>query len=121
MAQNLQIDFWDKELLDRAIEQSSLPAEKLAAVDEKKANPWLHRVWYDQNDKELRGKPANEILFILQSRLILEQAQKSSCIFVGRCADEVLRKNHVEHISLDVYKRQEGRRTDVILKRNRST
>ena len=24
LAQNLQIDFWDKELLDRAIEQSSL-------------------------------------------------------------------------------------------------
>ena len=78
LAQNLQIDFWDKELLDQVIEQSSLPAEKLAAVDEKKANPWLHRVWYDQNDKELRGKPANEILFILQSRLILEQAQKAA-------------------------------------------
>ena len=92
LAQNLQIDFWDKELLDQVIEQSSLPAEKLAAVDEKKANPWLHRVWYDQNDKELRGKPANEILFILQSRLILEQAQKGSCIFVGRCADQVERK-----------------------------
>ena len=102
LAQNLQIDFWDKELLDQVIEQSSLPAEKLAAVDEKKANPWLHRVWYDQNDKELRGKPANEILFILQSRLILEQAQKGSCIFVGRCADQVLRQNDVEHISLFV-------------------
>ena len=102
LAQNLQIDFWDKELLDQVIEQSSLPAEKLAAVDEKKANPWLHRVWYDQNDKELRGKPANEILFILQSRLILEQAQKGSCIFVGRFADQVLRQNDVEHISLFV-------------------
>ena len=33
LAQNLQIDFWDKELLDQVIEQSSLPAEKLAAVE----------------------------------------------------------------------------------------
>ena len=55
-----------------------------------------------RTDKELRGKPANEILFILQSRLILEQAQKGSCIFVGRCADQVLRQNDVEHISLFV-------------------
>lgn len=34
--------------------------------------------------------------------MILEQAQKGSCIFVGRCADQVLRQNDVEHISLFV-------------------
>lgn len=100
LAQQLDIPFWDKELLDKAIEQSGMPPEHLQKVDERKANPWLHRVWYEVQDKELRGKPANEILFSLQSRIILEEARQGSAVFVGRCADEVLRRNQIERVSL---------------------
>lgn len=50
--------------------------------------------------KRLRGKTANEILFALQSRIILEEAKQGDAIFVGRCADEVLRRNQIERVSL---------------------
>lgn len=100
MAQQLGIPFWDKELLDKAIEQSGMPPEHLKKVDERKVNPWLHRVWYDVQDKRLRGKTVNEILFALQSRIILEEAKQGDAIFVGRCADEVLRRNQIERVSL---------------------
>ena len=47
-----------------------------------------------------KGQPAEDILFEMQSRVILELARKESCIIVGRCADAVLRAAGIPVISL---------------------
>mgnify|MGYP002286334986 CR=1 FL=1 len=39
-------------------------------------------------------------MFRMQSAVILEAAQKESCVFVGRCADDVLKKAGVDRLSL---------------------
>ena len=38
-----------------------------------------------------KGQPAEDILFEMQSQVILELARQGPCIIVGRCADYILR------------------------------
>ena len=47
-----------------------------------------------------KGQPAEDILFEMQSQVILELAQMGPCIIVGRCADVVLRAAGIPTVSL---------------------
>ena len=47
-----------------------------------------------------KGQPAEDILFEMQSQVILELAQKDPCIIVGRCADAILKSAGIPVISL---------------------
>ena len=92
--------FYDHELVEAAIKRSNIEAETLKDADEERANPWIHKVLYQSEEKDLRGLSANDITFQLQRREILELSNRNNCIFVGRCADYVLEKAGVKHISL---------------------
>lgn len=100
LAEILDFQFYDQALVTKAISRSSISSEILEKVDEKKENSWLHSVVYDAADQNLRGISANEAMFRMQSAVILEAAQKESCVFVGRCADDVLKKAGVDRLSL---------------------
>ena len=92
--------FLDRKLVEEAAERSGIAMEHLEKEDEKKANPWLHNVWYKSEDESLRGLSANDILFRVQSRYILECARKGSNVFVGRCADYVMKKAEIPYVSI---------------------
>lgn len=100
IAQNLDLSFYDEELLENAVEKTKIAYKKLQKADEKKANAFFHTVLYDTEDKNLRGLSANDILFEVQKKIILELAQDNKCVFVGRCADYVLSKENIKYISL---------------------
>lgn len=100
MAEKSGLSFYDYELVEAAIKRGDIEAGILEKADEKRANPWMHKVLYQSGEKELNGLSANDITFQLQSREILELSQKNSCIFVGRCADYVLKKANIKHTSL---------------------
>lgn len=51
---------------------------------------------HEGNHHVLRGKPTSEVLFALQSHEIRRIARHEECVFVGRCADYVLRGEDVE-------------------------
>lgn len=100
LAKKLGYKFHDREMIEIAGEKSRISLERLEKEDEKKANPWLHRIWYESEDESLRGITMNDILFKVQSRYILECAKKSGNVFVGRCADYVLKKADIPYVSL---------------------
>ena len=100
LAQTLGFRFYDQALVTEAAGRSSISSEILENADEKKENFWLHSVVYDDADRNLRGISANEAMFRMQSAVILEAAQKENCIFVGRCADDVLKKAGMDRLSL---------------------
>lgn len=102
IADKLGLAFYDKVLLDEALARTTLPQEEGEKADEKRHNPWLHRVWYDVQNKELRGLSANDMLFCVQSLIITEFAEQSDCVFIGRCADYILESAGIERISLFV-------------------
>ena len=71
-----------------------------AYYDEKAANPWLFKGFYEGGPKVKQGQSAEDVLYDMQSEIILELAEKGDCIIVGRCADHVLESKHVDCLSL---------------------
>lgn len=101
LAENLQLPFYDQELIARVMEKTELfPPAEVERVDEKKTNPLLHSVYYGGNEKEFRGLSSNDITFKLQGKVILEAAKEGGAVFVGRCADFILEQAGIEHRSI---------------------
>ena len=76
LAARLGIDFYDKELIRLASEESGLCCEFFEKADEKASNCL-----------------SNDALFKVQSDVIRRLAEEKSCLFVGRCADYILREH----------------------------
>ncbi len=96
LATMLNIPIYDKELITEAAGKSDLHVDVAKKADEAAANSLLYTLAMGSN---VFGSamafgykmPVNDKLFILQSDIIREYAAKGSCIFIGRCADYVLR------------------------------
>lgn len=95
LAKRLDMAFYDKELIALASQQSGLAKEVFEKADEKKRFTLtggllgLKSPVLDENFSN--SYLWNEMLFKIQSDVIRELAGEESCIFVGRCADYILR------------------------------
>lgn len=98
LAKSLDINYYDKEILKAAAKESGIVEEVFEKADEKPASsllyslhassPFSHGGFIDYSDYL-----TNDKLFLFQSETIRNLAQKSSCVFIGRCADYILRGN----------------------------
>ena len=75
-----------------AAQRAEVREELFADKDEKAANPWLFKGFYEGGPKVRQGQSAEDVLFQIQREIILELAEKGDCIIVGRCADDILEK-----------------------------
>ena len=97
IAQRLGIGVYDKQLIKLAAEQSGLCPEVFERVDEKESrNLFSTLVAYLRSPfvgSEYAGSNvlSNDALFKIQSDVIRDIAARESCVFVGRCADYILR------------------------------
>lgn len=101
LARILGVPLYDKEFIEAAETASGIKAETLEPADERRENRWLYSIHFNAAE-DYRGLSANEILFRVQSGLVLEYAEKSDCVIVGRCADYVLGAAGFRHISVFV-------------------
>lgn len=96
MATHLNIPYYDKELLQIASKESGLGKEFFEEMDEKKSHSLFGGLLSMQNSITDGIYPgyylSNETLFKIQSDVIRELAEKQSCLFIGRCADYVLKE-----------------------------
>jgi cytidylate kinase len=96
LAAQLGISFYDKELIRIASQQSGLKEEFFERVDEKKhfsIFPGLFGIRTSFTDDLFSDYYlSNETLFTIQSDIIRKLAEEGSCIFVGRCADYVMKE-----------------------------
>ena len=87
---------YDKELLFMAAEKQGIDADALRRVDEKATNSLLYTLALGSSLYGARNfgvdVPINDQLFITQSEIIKKAAAEENCIFIGRCADYVLRE-----------------------------
>ncbi len=102
LAERLGFELYDQAFIDEAAAKSGIDKEELKKADERTKSWWIFSARYDTPDTRFRGLPTNEILFKMQSEKILELAQKGSCIFVGRCADDVLERADIPRMSVFV-------------------
>ena len=96
VAEILGYPIYDKELIKDAASKGSLNEDVLKEADESAANSLLYTLAMGSNvigaTMHFGYKmPLNDKLFILQSEVIKDYAQKGSCVIIGRCADYVLR------------------------------
>ena len=90
LSQKLSIPCYDKELILMASRESGLEQELFEKADEKNNRSFLSFLLAGNHD--VTGNYlSNEILFKIQSDVIKKIAEKESCVFVGRCADYILR------------------------------
>ena len=98
LAEQLNLSFYDKELINLASQESGLSKELFEQADEKKKNN-LFGTWFGLRsslmvgDYQINSSLCNESLFQIQSDVIRRLAEQQSCVFVGRCADYILREH----------------------------
>ncbi len=95
LAKQLGITFYDRELIEIASEESGLGKEFFEKADEKDSHSIFGGMFGMRSsliDQIYTGYfLSNENIFQIQSEIIWKIAEKESCIFVGRCADYVLK------------------------------
>ena len=101
-ANALGIRVYEKDIFRLACKYGELSEAMMEPADEAATNPLLFRTVHDGNYNVARGLPTSEVLFQLQSHEIRKIAAQESCIFVGRCADFVLRGEDVKLLKVFV-------------------
>lgn len=102
VAERLGIGYYDRNLLDMALEYGGISSKSFHNADEKATNPMFYRLHYEGNEKVDKGKPANETVFQLQRDLMREITEQEDCVLIGRCADYILNRSHVNMVSVFV-------------------
>ena len=89
LARELRIKCYDKEIVDEAAKHSDFSRDLINAYDEKRMNAFmLHAGGYGLNE----NFRLNMQVVSAQFDAIREIASNGDCIFVGRCADYILRE-----------------------------
>lgn len=86
LAKALEIQFYDKNLIELAAKKSGIHSDLLYQADEKASNPFFSA--YLPTGTEYGT--VNDRLFWTQSDIIKDLATRESCVIVGRCSDYVL-------------------------------
>ena len=86
--------YFDKEILDLAAKESGFSPDVFKKSDEKKS--FVHTLFHLHapmlsDDNFYNNKFSEESLFKFQCDAILKAASQGNCLFIGRCADYVLR------------------------------
>ena len=92
LAEELGIEYYDKEIITAIAEKTSLSQEYVQEVLEGKPHT-LYPITIGQSMfvADMFYVQQEQSIYLAQSEIIRELAQKSSCVIVGRCADFILR------------------------------
>lgn len=105
LARRLGVKLYDKELINLAARESGLCAEVFEQADERQAHNRLAtllsylRAPFFGSDGSTANVLSGDALFKIQSDVIRTVAARESALFVGRCADYILR-DHPRRLSL---------------------
>ena len=98
LAEQLDIPFYDKELLEMASKESGICQELFESNDESYTNSFLYSLVMGNYPVSPEGRinpemPLNHKLFLAQFDTIKKIAENGPCVIVGRCADYILKEN----------------------------
>ncbi len=95
LAHHYAITAYDRNLIELAAKESGLSQEFFENADEKKRHGFFHSIFSNRSVANALGSNdsylSNDALFKVQSDIIRDLAERESCIFIGRCADYILR------------------------------
>jgi cytidylate kinase len=96
LAEELNIPFYDRDLLRLASDDSGINQDLFAKADEKIKKSLLFNIASNVYKGELIPPDSddfvsNDNLFNYQAKIIKELANRESCVIIGRCADFILK------------------------------
>lgn len=113
IAEQLNIPFYDKELIEIAAKESGIDKELFEDSDERTSRGFhlLGALGYSLGGplSTITELSLNDRLFMVQSDIIKQVAEQGSCVIVGRCADYVLR-DHKDVLNVFIHARMEDRK-----------
>lgn len=94
LAELFDIPFYDNELITLAAEKTGLSKDYFKEAESASVGNILlslSNLLPNNSPHEIYGLPLNEKIFLVQSQVIRDVAEKGSCVIIGRCADYVLK------------------------------
>lgn len=108
LSKKLGIEFYDRDLIKLASEESGINEALFGQSDERKKSLFGSKVYKgDVISPDKKSFTSEENLFNYQAMVIKKLAEEKSCIIVGRCADYVL-KNNTNTVRVFVYADEEN-------------
>lgn len=92
LSKELGIKLYDKEFIHLVVEKSGINEQYIKKNEQSIPSFWLKCILGKNSEQSLeRSLSSDDVLFVAESKIIQELAEKGPCIIVGRCADFVLR------------------------------
>ena len=88
-AERLGFAYYDKEIIEKAALDTGYAPEFVAEMGE--YSPSANIFSYGFVGRDQTGTSSADYLWSVQRQIILDAAEKGSCVIVGRCADFILR------------------------------
>lgn len=89
VAARLGINCYDSELIEKIAEESGFTKDYIAEKSENAPHGhWLANSF--ASNRSIHGFSTQDYLWSVQRKVILDLAEKESCVIVGRCADYIL-------------------------------
>ena len=104
MAQELGIDFYDRDIVEKTASRMGLPVSVISGKEEHSESIYFKR----QYPLGMGIASMKDEIFLTQKNIIRDLAQKESCIIVGRCADSFL-MDMENHLNVYIYAPAEAR------------
>ena len=105
LADQLQINYYDAEIFDQVMKRLQADKNEVSdtgnfeGFDKYKKHHTDLKTWFKEFNR-YHGLPKQDAVFFNMSDLICELAKSEDCVIMGRCADAILKNNHIPHISL---------------------
>ena len=97
VASALNIPFYDKAVIDLAAKETGFSHEFIRQVEQKRTSSFLYTLYLNTH-----SLPVTDQVFIAESDIIRQLADKGPCVIVGRCGDYLLR-NHEGLLSVFIH------------------
>lgn len=86
ISETLGIEYYDRDIVDMAAKKLNLPVSTISDYEESAKSAFFNMSYpLGMGTTEIQDK-----IFTAQKKIILELAEKESCIIVGRCAEHIL-------------------------------
>ena len=125
LAEKLGIKCYDKEIIKRASKESGVNETLFENADEKPVNSFLYSIVAHgfpayTTPVQLDNMYSNDKIFNIQAETVKKIATEESAVFIGRCADDILREEE-KLVTLFIYGNQGDRAERISKKYNIST
>lgn len=95
-AKRLGIDYYDRNLVNQAIEYGGIEPGVLESVDEKSPNLAFYKRVSIGNEKAPKATTVSDVLYSLQKDVLVNAAKEKDYIVVGRCGNFALKDEPIK-------------------------